>query len=413
MVKKGRRQHGVPLILKDGQSQRLKPVQLYGNGGNAFNEDWLQNLIFENPNLLPVDEIERAFAPLIPVCRELPTDAGRLDNLFINPRGMLTLVECKLWKNPEARRKVVGQILDYAKEFSKWTYEDLERAVRKASGDRSIKLYEIANPDPENADEEEEDFIDTVTRNLQKGRFLILIVGDGIRESVEAISEFLHDYANLNFTFALVEETVFELPDSKGKELLVQPRVIARTIEIERNLIRLDDKSLVMEPINTANKDTLDKGNSGGTRIKITEEEFYKKLKQADSKAADLLPDFVEKCEDLGFYTKFGDSSLMLHWDSEDSVDFNFATFLKDGRLKTNYFADRTGQIGHLEIGEKYLEDIASLLDKGKVIKKGKEWSWHVKNNGNYPGISEMLQVGDKWIEIIKTTMEQINDVSG
>ena len=103
------------------------------------------------------------------------------------------------------------------------------------------------------------------------------------------------------------------------------------------------------------------------------EEEFYKKLKQADSKAADLLPGFVEKCEDLGFYTKFGDSSLMLHWDSEDSVDFNFATFLKDGRLKTNYFADRTRQIGQLEIGEKYLEDLASLLDGGNVIKKGKE----------------------------------------
>jgi hypothetical protein len=103
----------------------------------------------------------------------------------------------------------------------------------------------------------------------------------------------------------------------------------------------------------------------------------------------------------------------MLHWDSEDSVDFNFATFLKDGRLKTNYFADRTRQIGHLGIGEKYLEDIASLLDRGNVIKKGKEWSWHVKKGKDYPTISEMLQIGDKWIEIIKATMEQINEVSG
>ena len=25
------------------------------------------------------------------------------------------LIECKLWRNPEARREVVGQILDYAK----------------------------------------------------------------------------------------------------------------------------------------------------------------------------------------------------------------------------------------------------------------------------------------------------------
>ncbi len=34
------------------------------------------------------------------------------------------LVEAKLWRNPEARRKVIGQILDYAKELSRWNYED-------------------------------------------------------------------------------------------------------------------------------------------------------------------------------------------------------------------------------------------------------------------------------------------------
>ncbi|MCH7649742.1 MAG: hypothetical protein IIA63_01115 [Nitrospinae bacterium] len=413
MVRKGSRQHGVPLILKGGQSQRLKRVRLDGNGGDAFNEDWLQKLIFKNPNLLPVDEIEPAFSPLIPVCRELPTDAGPLDILFTNPRGMLTLVECKLWRNPEARRKVVGQILDYAKEFSKWSYEDLERAVRKASGEKMGRLYEMANPDPENAEEDEEVFIDTVTKNLGKGRFLLLIVGDGIREGVEAISNFLHDYANLNFTFALVEETVFELPDSNGKELLVQPRVIARTIEIERNLIRLDHKSLVMEPIDAPSKDFPDNGKPGERRVKISEEEFYKILKQVDSKAADLLPGFVDKCEDLGLYTKFGDSSLMLHWDNEDSVNFNFATFKKDGTIMTNYFAERAKQIGHLEIGEKYLENLASLLKGGQVAKQGNVWFWHVRKNSDFPSISEMLQVGDEWIEIMKTTMEQINEVSG
>ncbi len=189
--------------------------------------------------------------------------------------------------------------------------------------------------------------------------------------------------------------------------------MIARTIEIERNLIRLDHKSLVMEPIDTPSKDSPDNGKPGERRVKISEEEFYKILKQVDSKAADLLPGFVDKCEDLGLYTKFGDSSLMLHWDNEDSVNFNFATFKKDGTIMTNYFADRTQQIGHLEIGEKYLENLASLLEGGQVVKQGNVWFWHVRKNSDFPGISEMLQVGDEWIEIMKTTMEQINEVSG
>ncbi|RIL08226.1 MAG: hypothetical protein DCC71_00310 [Proteobacteria bacterium] len=36
--------------------------------------------------------------------------AGRFaDNLLVNPDGNLTLVECKLWRNPEARRSVIAQ----------------------------------------------------------------------------------------------------------------------------------------------------------------------------------------------------------------------------------------------------------------------------------------------------------------
>ena len=51
---------------------------------------------------------------------ELKTPAGPIDNFMVTPSGLPVLVECKLWRNPEARRQVVGQILDYAKELSRW-----------------------------------------------------------------------------------------------------------------------------------------------------------------------------------------------------------------------------------------------------------------------------------------------------
>ena len=87
----------------------------------------MQKFIFEHHQALPIGEIEPAFGPLIPVCRELPTEVGPIDLLFINPTGLLTLVECKLWKNPQARREVVGQILDYATEMSRWSYSNWNR----------------------------------------------------------------------------------------------------------------------------------------------------------------------------------------------------------------------------------------------------------------------------------------------
>jgi hypothetical protein len=48
-----------------------------------------------NPGILPVREVDPSFGPLIPLCRELRTEAGPIDVAFINPFGKLTLVECK------------------------------------------------------------------------------------------------------------------------------------------------------------------------------------------------------------------------------------------------------------------------------------------------------------------------------
>jgi hypothetical protein len=60
-------------------------------------------------------DIEPAFTPLISICRELPTSAGYLDNLWLTPEGGIVLGECKLMRNPQARREVVAQALDYAR----------------------------------------------------------------------------------------------------------------------------------------------------------------------------------------------------------------------------------------------------------------------------------------------------------
>jgi hypothetical protein len=94
-----------------------------------YDEAWLQRLIMRHPGLLPVDQIEPAFNTMVPICIELPTQCGFVDNLFVTPSGDIALVECKLWRSPEARRQVIAQIIDYAKEISKWTYENLQDAI--------------------------------------------------------------------------------------------------------------------------------------------------------------------------------------------------------------------------------------------------------------------------------------------
>ncbi|MCE5190545.1 MAG: hypothetical protein LLG08_02070, partial [Actinomycetia bacterium] len=71
----------------------------------AYDEAFLQKTMHECPGVVPADEFEADFAPLVSLGREIPTQAGPIDNLFVSPTGKLTLVEAKLWRNPEQTRQ--------------------------------------------------------------------------------------------------------------------------------------------------------------------------------------------------------------------------------------------------------------------------------------------------------------------
>jgi hypothetical protein len=72
-------------------------------------EAFIQALVQEHPECLPITEIDEMFSGAAPICTELNTPAGPIDNFLVTPSGLPVLVECKLWRNPEARREVVSQ----------------------------------------------------------------------------------------------------------------------------------------------------------------------------------------------------------------------------------------------------------------------------------------------------------------
>lgn len=248
------RQHGVPLLLTSGADGAvpLKPVTQQG-GGDAVSEADIQALIQAHPACLPITEIDATFAGPVPICTELNTPAGAIDNFMVTPTGLPVLVECKLWRNPEARREVVGQILDYAKELSRWSSSDLQREVsRRLKRDGNLLLEMVRAVDPH---VDERQFNDALTANLRRGRFLLLIVGDGIREGVEAIAEYLQVHAGLHFSLGLVELPIYIMPNG---DRLVAPRVLARTAVATRNVVALPDGYGIEEaedPTNVADID--------------------------------------------------------------------------------------------------------------------------------------------------------------
>jgi hypothetical protein len=207
----------------------------FGNTSGR-NEAWLRDTLYGNPKIMPIRDIDPSFSPLVPLCTELRTEAGPLDIAFINREGRLTLVECKLWRNPEARRKVVAQVLDYARAISKWSYSDLQRQVSAATGSKGNRPYEAVKANYPDLDEAR--FIDDTYRAMRNGRFLLLIAGDGIREDVNAIAELINRNAASGFSFGLIEIALYGLEDGG---LMVQPRTIAKTKIIEKTVVILQN----------------------------------------------------------------------------------------------------------------------------------------------------------------------------
>jgi hypothetical protein len=209
------------VLIDDDETQVVRRVPQ----GEARREAALRDLIADHPEILPVHDLDPSYGRLVTVTKELSIPGvGFVDVLLIDEHGRLVVVECKLWRNPQARREVVGQILDYARELSRFGYEDLQRQVSIATRRQGNVLYALAREAGGALDEAE--FVDRVTRDLSSGRFLLLVVGDGIAEGTRRIGEYLRAQPGLAFAFGLIEMAEYRHTDAGGAEHTIMPGIV-------------------------------------------------------------------------------------------------------------------------------------------------------------------------------------------
>lgn len=363
-----------------------------GAGGAGYDESWLQGLIHEHPGLLPVAEIEPAFEGLVSICRELRVPSGYVDNLLITPDGGICLVETKLWRNPEARRAVVGQVLDYAKDIAGMDYAGLEAAVRSARGEKTASLFALAT----GIDRDEKDeagFIDAISRSLRLGRFLILIVGDGIQEGAEQLTDFLQRHIGLHFTLGLVELALWRHP-SDGS-VMVQPRVLARTVQIERAVIRIEGSATILPHQIEAVSPAASKPTS------ITEDQFFERLAAAQPRYPARLKAVLKLLEPLGIVAEFN-QRLGFKWYSPPGTSVSLGTIDTDGRIHSSFAQGSAAAIGQTDLCEVYQRALAALMP-GTLLKETlKRSGWYLTDtSGNFPLIGPLLDRPDDWVVAI------------
>jgi hypothetical protein len=160
-------------------------------------EDDLQKLIAEHHELLAGEQIDPVEPRLwILVKREMgvpsETDGGfrwSLDHLFVDQDAIPTLVEVKRSTNSEIRRKIVGQMLDYAANASMYWTADMLQKEFVNSNDDHVEAFTSLGLDYDKAD----DFWTAVSENMRSGKMRLLFVSDEIPKELLSIIEFLNE----------------------------------------------------------------------------------------------------------------------------------------------------------------------------------------------------------------------------
>jgi hypothetical protein len=228
-----------------------------------------------------VQDLRPDIGDLVCIGREVAAgDSGSIDNLYLSTGGYPVIVETKLWRNPQARREVLSQVLDYTKEVARKDYDWIEQQWRNFSKEHQNDYNNFLDLISEVAAEEldEHEFIDRVNRALDRGDIISLIVGDGIESRLQAlVSHLCKDSAHLRYSLALVELACYQMEGSQ--ELLVVPRIVREVEPIQRAYVKIDvaeglQTQISVQPIvEDKPSDQVKK-----RRTTLTEEDFWKSL---------------------------------------------------------------------------------------------------------------------------------------
>lgn len=220
----------------------------------------------------------------------------------------------------------------------------------------------------------------------------MLVVGDGIREEMESLTDYLQVHAGLHFTFALVEMAIHELPDALG--FLVQPRVLARTVNIDRGIVRVERDRIIIKPPDRPTGTTL------------TEEMFYEQLEAQDSALPGELKRFLSKLEPLGVRIEMG-KSLMLKWPAIDATEFNLGYVKTNGDTWTDAVNWKASDLGLIELSHEYVSQVAEGI--GGTVRRASDKNWWVVKNGKVPKIGDLVKGQEAWIAAIESFQTRVN----
>ncbi len=216
-------------VIKDSELHELPARSLREGILKTTLEGSLQKLIEDYPQIIPGAQINPGSDDpprFVVLCREMPVSGFSVDLLLVDQYGVPTIVETKLAENPDSRRAVIGQLLEYAANaVEMWGNGRIREKATEYWSKKGKSLDDVIAELLEDEEADVEGFWDEVEHNLHFRRLRLILIGDKLRPEVQRTIEFLNQELR-NVEFLGLQITCY----GKGEyELVIVPRLVGQT----------------------------------------------------------------------------------------------------------------------------------------------------------------------------------------
>lgn len=319
-------------------------------------EDYLQNYIHNNPESIPVYEIEED-KRLFVVAREFSTESGPIDALAIDKDGDIYIVETKLYKNPD-KRTVVAQALDYGAalwkhlgdfgEFINHLDAEVQKKFKIGFHQKTKEFFSLT-------DDEITILLESMRRNLNEGNLKFVILMDEMDERLKDLIIYVNQNSQFDIFAVQLEYYKFE-----EYEIMI-PKIFG--VEVRKSV-----------------------GSPSGPRKEWNKESFFQALKENLNKTEiESMIRIYEKLEKIADRIRWGTGTLVGSYapiiDNISSTK-SLVSFYSDGKLniKFNWFYHNDNEKKSRDKFKKLLSQYAKGLEISENFKDNearfelKEW---------------------------------------
>lgn len=178
------------MIDHASQPETLKPKDF-------DSEKQLEEVVCRFPELL----MREGDARLSFVSQQIQMSSGIMDAVMIDSDGLPVAVEVKLGRNAQARREIVGQLVDYVSTMTEYTVDEFDDLV----GGKVLDAIDMIAKDDET---ERKKIWQTLGANLRAGLARYILVLDEVPSELGRIVRFLAMRSNLDIRLVEISKYV-------------------------------------------------------------------------------------------------------------------------------------------------------------------------------------------------------------